>query len=135
MNLFDSYTEELEAEIERLRAENERLRSASGGSATARHTDPDTSKAARKEWDGTVRSGTQHHALLHAARFGDIETDRDWCRRAQLNLETGSPWKRVSELLQHGYLVESGTIHSEDTGKLVRTSRITSKGSQVLGLL
>ena len=100
----------------------------SPGNSTARHTDPDTSKAARKEWDGTVRHDTQHHRLLWVARGGDSWPDKEWCRFAKLDLENGSPWKRVSELVQHGYLTPCGTVESEATGKMVRVSRITERG-------
>ena len=113
---------------ERLRAMRRALRARV---SPARHTDPPTSHAAAQSRALRVRAGSQQAALLTAyADAGDYGLTNDGA--GVLTGLASRPgccyWKRCGELLQHGYLADTGVEIRSQVGEMQRVCRVTDKG-------
>lgn len=92
--------------------------------APARASDPMTShRAAPNEF----KAGSKRELLLLAFAACGLATARSACTQAGLDPLRGSPWKRVSELKQAGFITPVGTEVDHD-GVTRELYRATAKG-------
>ena len=94
----------------------------------ARRLDPPTSHKAATDRDShaIITRGSQKHRLLNEYANADSLTADEACVRADLLL--GSPWKRVSDMHQAGYLETTGHERVTRAGRAAAVLRITDRG-------
>lgn len=90
-----------------------------------RATDPATSRKAAA--DVAVRAGSQRWRLLFAYGGGKELTADEAMRDAGVS-ERSCYWKRISELVQGGYLEDTGVERMGEQGSMQRVNKITAKG-------
>lgn len=92
-----------------------------------RNVDPVTSRQAAK--NARLRVGSQQWQVL--AAYGNC-VDMTADEAGQVTLLANKPgccyWHRVSDLLKHGYLVDTGAQRVARSGELQRVNRITDTG-------
>lgn len=106
----------------------------------ARTTDPDTSRDAaeaiheREGGRGALRPGTQKAILLGVyGATGEALADFEAAARCDLYRAHVCYWHRVGDLVDDGYLVDTGQRRrNPDTGKDRRVLRITAEGRRAL---
>lgn len=99
----------------------------------ARTSDPSTSKRAAKLV--APRTGTQRWSLLSEfSRVFHNDVERDGWTAEEASEAIGVPgaWRRVSELLQGGYIEPTGAERKTRSGTDAGVYRITDKGREVL---
>lgn len=95
--------------------------------AMVRTTDPDTSRKAAK--NVKVRVGSQQWQLLDAySKRVDMTADEAGIATGLANKPGCCYWHRVSDLLKHGYIENTGAQRVARSGELQRVNRITDKG-------
>ena len=89
----------------------------------ARRTDPDTSRLAAHQL-------TDKSTMLTRLLTTYLDTDRtaDEAARAAGYGPSDGAWKRVSDLAQLGYLIETGARRKGNAGRLQLVRRITDEG-------
>jgi len=99
--------------------------------ALARNTDPETShKAGRR---ARFRAGSQKIKLLHQYDIWGPLTAWEAGKASLLADRPGCAyWRRVTELLHEGLIVETGEVRPGPTGEDQRVCSITFRGQQTL---
>ena len=98
--------------------------------AGARRDDPDTTHLAAKNKASLIRWGN-HRTRLLETYYGSIHglTDEESAALAGLTPPaSSSPWKRSSELREHGHIVDTGERAKSSFGADVMICKITQKG-------
>lgn len=108
------------------------------GTEHVRHEDPGTSHAAaaRQEAAPVITRDTAKHLLL--SRFAEAAPEGLTAERAWVGAglrARSSPWKRVSDLLAHGYLADTGQVGRTTAGAEARILRIAAPGWTALAFL
>jgi hypothetical protein len=98
----------------------------------ARNTDPATSKRAAQGRDknSTVGRGTQKHTLLAAYNVEGPMTADEACEHTRML----RAWRRVYDLLNGGFLADTGDERPSRQGRAQRVLKITRRGKAALAL-
>jgi hypothetical protein len=109
-----------------------------GAREHARSTDPSTSKRAAQGRDknSTVGRGTQKHTLLDTyGLLGPMTADEACEAAATTNgAQLLRAWRRVYDLLNGGFLADTGDERPSRQGRAQRVLKITAKGDRALNL-
>ena len=107
-----------------------------GAREHARTTDPSTSQRAAKGHgaNATVRRGSQKHKLLIVFKVEGPLTADEACETAasEHGAKMLRAWRRVSDLINGGFLEDTGRERNSRVGRPQRVLRITNRGEAAL---
>ena len=80
-----------------------------------------------------IRAGSQRWTLLRQyVEHGPLTNEQAGELSGLSEKKSCCYWKRCSELLQHGYLADTGAQIESQVGEMQRVCRVTDKGLEVI---